>query len=106
MKTIIQQEILIMTGTSFISRQCLQKKEDNTQHYSEIEQLLEACWNGVLPQILPEIFKDPGKNKEMYMWNVKGNKASIEIDLAEAPSNLEKAFSIDPYAFTHVQVMN
>lgn len=106
MKTTLQQEILLITGTSFSSRQCWQKNGDNQQNYSETEQLLEACWNGILPEILPEICEIPGKNKKMYLWQIRENKSSIEIDLGETPDDIVKDFSIDPYAFLSVQLMN
>lgn len=106
MKTVLQQEILIMTGTSFSSRQCLQKKEGNSNVYSENEQIQEACWNGLLPSMLPEILEKPAADKKLYMWRIKENRSCVEIDLAEAPCDMEKVYSIDPYAFMEVQLMN
>jgi hypothetical protein len=106
MKTSVQQEILLMTGTSFASRQCWQKKEETGRDYSEKENLQEACWNGLLPRMLPEIFQPVDKPVKLYLWNIKENKSGIEIDLAENPGEMEKDFSIDPYAFMDVQLMN
>ena len=106
MKTTIQQEILLMTGTSFSSRQCLEKREDEHRSFSEKEYLQEACWDGLLPEILPEICGWALENKPLYLWHVKENKSSIEIDLADAPGEMEKIFSIDPYAFMSVKLMN
>lgn len=105
MQTIIQQEIILMTGTSFSSRQCWQKT-DNSQNYSETEHLLEACWNGLLPDMLPEICEQAGNHKKLYLWQIKENKSSIEIDLGEVPDEIEKEFSIDPYSILDVQLMN
>lgn len=106
MKTTIQQEILIITGTSFSSRQYLRKSEDARHCFSEKEHLQEACWDGLLPLMLPEICQWAFENKTLYLWHVKENKSSIEIDLAEAPGDMEKVYSIDPYAFMAVKLMN
>ncbi|HEY5464257.1 MAG TPA: hypothetical protein VIJ95_13435 [Hanamia sp.] len=106
MKATLQQEILIITGTSFLSRLSWQNIEDTNQIYSETEQLQEACWNGMLPEMLPEICLQFGEKEKLYLWNVKENKSSIEIDICDAPCAIEKDFSIDPYAFLSVQLMN
>lgn len=106
MKKIIQQEILLMTGTSFSSRQCWQKNEDGQKCLSEIELLQEACWNGLLKQMLPEICKHSDENKRLYLWQVKENKSCLEIELSELPEQFDKNFSIDPYSFMLLKLMN
>ncbi|MEO9020658.1 MAG: hypothetical protein ABI237_13565 [Ginsengibacter sp.] len=106
MKTTIQQEILIMMGTSFSSRQCLQKMEDNDLNYSETESLQESCWSGLLPAMLPEICQWAFQNKTLYLWQVKENRSAIEIDLSELPGVMEKDLSIDPHSFMEVKLMN
>lgn len=103
METTIQQEVLLMTGTSFSSRQCWQKIENNKDHLSETEQLQEACCNGLLPEMLPEIC---GNNKKLFLWKIHENKSCIEIELGEFPENMDKDFSIDPYSFIHFQKKN
>ncbi len=101
MNTTIQQEILLMTGTSFSSRQCWQKNEQ--EHLSESEQLQEACCNGLLPEMLPEICV---ANKKIFLWQINENKSCIEIELGKFPEIKEKYFSIDPYSFQPFQLLN
>lgn len=103
MKTAIQQEVLLMTGTSFSSRQCLQKKEGNQQCLSEAEQLCDACYNGLLPQMLPEVYSN---DPSIFLWKINENKSCIEIELGELPEIMEKHLSIDPYSFFFLQKMN
>lgn len=103
MITPLQQEILIMTGTSFSSRQCWQKNENSQDHLSEAEQLQEACCNGLLPEMLPEICEE---NKKIFLWKINENKSCIEIELGEFPEIVDKDFSIDPYSFIHFREMN
>lgn len=106
MSTTLHQEILLMTGTSFSSRQCLQKMEGDRQSFDESEQLQEACWNGQLSEMLPEICQLFAGDKILYLWQIKQNKSSLEIILGETPDEMEKEFSIDPYSFLSVQILN
>ena len=106
MATNLQQEILIMTGTSFSSNQCLVKLKNNNRIYTETEYLREACWDGQLARMLPEICQWAFENKELYIWQVKENKSAVQIDIAEAPGSMEKDLSIDPASFMEVKLMN
>jgi hypothetical protein len=104
METNLQQEILLMTGTNFTSRQCWQKNNSEKENFlSEPDELQDACWNGLLKEMLPEICE---KNKKLYLWQIKENKSCIDIELGELPSPLEAYFSIDPYTFLDVQSEN
>jgi hypothetical protein len=97
MKTSLQQEILLMTGTYFTSRQCWQKNNSENENLScESDQLQDACWNGLLKEMLPEICE---WNKNLYLWQIRENKSCLNIGLGELPSEVDKYFSIDPYTF-------
>ena len=51
-----QMEILILTGTTFSAGKFSDKNEAASKPgRTEKEILTEACWNGLLPEILPEI---------------------------------------------------
>jgi hypothetical protein len=94
-----QQEILLITGTSFSSRQCYQKEDEaNENQLTEKQQLEEACWNGLLEYLLPEIYLH-ADDKKLYLWQIKEAASFIEIELGEQPEEKENYFSIDPYSF-------
>lgn len=103
MEKIIQQEILLITGTKFSSRQCWQKIENNQEVPSEADQLQDACWNGLLKEMLPEIC---GSDKDIFLWEIRENRCGLEIELGELPSEVDSYYSIDPYSFLENQVMN
>lgn len=103
MEKIIQQEILLITGTKFSSRQCWQKIENNQDLASEADQLQDACWNGLLKEMLPEIC---GSDKDIFLWEIRENKCGLEIELGELPSEVDTYYSIDPYSFLENQLMN
>lgn len=102
--TSTQQEILLMTGTSFANRQS-QDKSDNekSRNLSEKERLEEACWNGLLKEMLPEVFTEIDKGKELYLWQIKEASSFIELELAEFPEEKDRYLSLDPYVFLSAQ---
>jgi hypothetical protein len=102
--TSTQQEILLMTGTSFANRQS-QDKSDNekSRNLSEKERLEEACWNGLLKEMLPEVFTEIDKEKELYLWQIKEASSFIELELAEFPEEKDRYLSLDPYVFLSAQ---
>jgi hypothetical protein len=100
-----QKEILLMTGTSFSSRNYTDKTgTDHTGALSERERLEEACWNGLLKEILPEIFNLT--DKKLYLWQIREADAFIELELGEAPPVKENQFSLDPYSFLQATPFN
>ena len=101
-----QLEILLMTGTTFSSRQCYEKDDANQKNLTEREQLEEACWNGLLPQMLPEIYELLGSDTKLYMWQIKEAGSFIEIELGDLPEEKEKFFSIDPYSFLPIKLLS
>ncbi len=56
--TSTQQEILLITGNRFAEREWAEKIGDDKNKLTPTEQLEEACWNGLLPDLLPELFEE------------------------------------------------
>jgi hypothetical protein len=100
-----QQEILLLTGTTFSSREWSEKDSNKENNLSDREQLEEACWNGMLPELLPEVYLQDEDHK-MFLWQIKECKSFIEIGLGETPDSVEARFSIDPYSFLHFQLLS
>ena len=99
----IQQEILLITGTTFSTKQFF--GNDGKDNLTQKEHLEEACWNGLLQEIIPEICEQPG-NKKLFLWQIKEGNSFIELDLGEVPEEKDDQFSIDPYSFMHLQVLS
>ncbi len=95
-----QQEILLMMGTSFSQRQLSDKRDpDCPRPLTEKELLEEACWNGLLKEMLPEICEEPDKGKKLYLWEVRETVSYLQLEFSQFPQTKEGYFSIDPYAF-------
>ena len=100
MKTIFtQQEILLITGTSFYKRELSKNNDTANQQGNDKDALEEACWNGLLYEMLPEIFKKLVDGKKMYLWKTTQASSFIDVELGEIPSDKDNYFSIDPYCF-------
>ena len=94
-----QQEILLLTGTNFTSRQWSAKDDATSANLSEEEKLEEACWNGLLPEMLPELCSQMNGKKKLYVWQIKEAASFLELELGEYPDEKDNYFSIDPYSF-------
>ncbi|MDQ6844505.1 MAG: hypothetical protein M3Z92_09160 [Bacteroidota bacterium] len=105
--TSTQQEILLVTGTSFSSREFCETSDGfNYNHLSEKEKLEVACWNGLLPVMLPEIFNQFSVSKKLYLWEIREGASFIELELGDIHLEFEKLYSIDPYSFLPLQIMS
>jgi hypothetical protein len=100
-------EVLLVTGTSFLSRDLCENGEPRRDNQASChEQLEEACWNGLLPTMLPEIFSAPGVSDRLYIWEIKAAAAFLQLDLGEAPVSVERRFSLIPQSFLSTRYYN
>jgi len=102
-----QMEILILTGTSFSASQLQDKNEAaGKPNLSEKEKLTEACWNGLLPAILPELCGQIPEGKKIFLWEIKEADAFIDLELGEYQEDKDNYFSVNPYMFIPAQPLN
>ena len=107
MKTIsTQQEILLLTGTRFSEREWAEKIVEDKNKLSAIEKLEDACWNGLLDEMLPELVQKTAEGKKLFMWHIRHCRSFLEIELSESSPIIEKEFSIDPYFFVPGILLN
>ena|ERR1043166_1466494 len=92
-----QQEILLMTDTSFAQRQWCEKDNEN-KNLTQQEQMEEACANGLMQELLPEVFDAPD-HKKLYLWQMRPGFSFLQLELGEYPLAFEKELSIDPHNF-------
>jgi len=95
-----QQEILLAFNSSFLSKIYVEKCNDGApDFFIEPEKIEEACWNGMLEEVLPEVFTETKQDRPIYIWEIRGYNSVMEIDLGEFPSGKDKYLCIDPYKF-------
>jgi len=96
----IQKEILLITGTSFTARQLVENCTPEEPSSSDDKaKLTEICWNGLLSEILPELYRQPDGGKKLFLWSILEGDSFLGLDLGESPQPKEGYFSIDPHFF-------
>ena len=107
MKNNSTQEVLLMTGTGFASRQYTERDlPDNAKNLPGNEKLKNACWNGLLKEMLPEIFLLNDPAAKLYLWQVREANQFFALEMSEYPTGVNKYWSVDPYRFMEVQEYN
>lgn len=92
----IRQEILLVTNTTFSKRQiCAKNDSGNGPVLPHRKQLEEACWKGLLDQLLPEIMERPFSAKRFFLWHIRKDTSFIQMEVKEFSVKMEKQFSID-----------
>ena len=92
----IQREVLLMMHTSFAKNQFYEDIAKPT--ISQEEKLEEACANGLMEELLPEVFKQTELHK-LYLWQVYPGFSFLQLELGEVPLPIEKEHSINPHNF-------
>lgn len=99
MEATVQQEILLMTNSNLSKRNLCEKNSGELgKHFSNIERLEQACWNGMLDDFLPGLLvKIEGKT--LFLWEIQTAMNFLHIDLCCEPGFSNREFSINPYFF-------
>jgi len=101
------QEILLIPGTSFFKRDWCEKEEkQHSKKLSHKEQLIQLCWNGVLPELLPEICATTPQNKPLTLWEINESAKLLDLRLGEFNETLNDGFSINPFVCILMAEMN
>ncbi len=98
-----QQEVLLVTGSRFVKRQYQEKDSaDTPKNLTQQEKLIDACWNGYLKEMLPEIFFMTWEAK-LFLWQMREAQHFLAMEMAEEPVDIDYHASIDPYCFMEKQ---
>ena len=102
-----QQEILLVTGSGFANRPYTEKdSSESAKNLSQQDKFKEACWNGLLKDILPEVFAMSKAKEKIFLWQMRESKHVLALELATGPCDIVLNASIDPYCFSDFIPMN
>ena len=91
------QEVLLNINTSFCKREYCERYENNyTKKLSPTEVLKNLCWDGLLPELLPEICTKVD-NKQLPLWELLETERLLHLRFGGYQEKLETAFSLNPY---------
>ncbi|MEO6455479.1 MAG: hypothetical protein ABIN97_15475 [Ginsengibacter sp.] len=102
----VQQEILLITGTKFSAREWAEKNIEDKNKLTATEYLEDACWNGMLDEMLPELIEKATDGKKLFLWHIRHCRSFLGIELSESSPSIDPEFSVDPYFFVRTQNMN
>jgi hypothetical protein len=98
-----QLEILLNTEAYLLAKDwCLKNDTGKPDTRTEKEKLEEAVWNGVLRDLIPELFD----SKDLTLWKVRNMGTCFELELSSYPAAADKYTSINPSLFLPVQEWN
>ena len=100
------QEILLLTNTTFARREWCVKNENKSGAASAIDQLEEACLSGMLEDLLPGIMERTASGRRLFLWHVIPYNSFLEIELCESPFHGDIELSINPYLFLNEMTSN
>ena len=90
-------ETLLNTDSVFFSNASFnfsKTREGKTLTYKE--QIVEACWNGELAEILPEAFC-LNDMPYLYLWNAKEYDATVVLESSNTLYNFNNGLSLNPH---------
>jgi hypothetical protein len=103
----MQQEILLLTSTSFARRQAYQDRDAvSPSNHTDKEQLEDACWKGMLQEMLPEITQKSADGRHLPLWQIRDAETFLELEMGESPEANENYFSIYPPNFLPTKCFN
>src|SRR5581483_12316885 len=102
-----QQEIILMANTTFAQTQfCEKDTPESNKNFNRTEQLENACWNGLLQELLPGVIEKSSEGKKLYLWQIRHGAFFLQIELCEHPQIIDENFSIDPQYFLQTVSLN
>lgn len=101
-----QKEILLVANSCFFSKNWLKKSETASErNFTQKEKIIDACWNGLVPEMLPEFF-DMESDKSLSLWEINDAGAFVDLVFCDCVQAKEKEFSVNPYLFMQVKEYN
>jgi len=106
-KLITGREILLLSGSRFFNRD-LYEKENNgySKKLSQKEMLIQFCWNGILNEMIPEIFEPLAGQKPLTLWEINEMEKLLYLRYGDPVEMIIDEWSIHPYVVSEMAVMN
>jgi hypothetical protein len=99
-----QREIVLAFNAGFLSKVYFEKCNAGSSDISiELEKIEETCWNGLLKEVLPEIFTMDIYARPLYIWTIRQYNSIMEIEMGEYLVGKDFYFCIDPYKLISVR---
>jgi DNA repair ATPase RecN len=102
-----QLEILLITDSCYLRRELKKKDARGIPNQISYMILLEkACCEGLLPDLLPELFEKAGQHDKQELMQTRQGKSFIDIEIGSFPRSRHCFFALDPYSFMEEKCLN
>ncbi|HRN80237.1 MAG TPA: hypothetical protein PLU07_06230 [Ferruginibacter sp.] len=107
-KHFVHQEILLRPSSDYFKKEwCeINPEKNKNKKLSDRERVLELIWNGVLPELLPEIYLLNEENRPLILWEIYETPQWLELNLGDTESFPLDRYSINPGAIAHFACLN
>lgn len=98
--TSTNQEILLLSNSSYFKRDWVDltgNKKD--KQLSQKEQLIMLCWNGMLKEMIPEIFQMKAGKKPLTLWEINESGNMLDLRFGDMDEEMNDEWSINPYVY-------
>ncbi len=96
-----------MPGASFFRKDwCEKNPKADQKKLSQKDQLIELCWNGVLPGILPEIAETAQNDMPLTLWEINETDNLLDLRFGDSNQSMNDEWSINPYIFLELAELN
>ncbi len=104
---ISNQEILLMQDTSFFKHDWCEKATNaRTKKLSQKDLVIQLCWDGMLPQLLPEINETLNGEKPLTLWELTETGNMLDLRLGDFNQSMNDEWSINPYVCMLTKIWN
>lgn len=101
-----QKEILLVANTAFFSPHLVKINPSKAQQlFTQREKLVDACWNGLANELLPECFNE-NADKNLSLWETRYTGAFICLHFWDGDQKAERGLALNPYIFMEAQEYN
>ena len=101
-----QKEILLVANARFFSKSWAKRKEVEIGNgFTQKEKLMDACWSGMMPEMLPECF-DTIADSALRIWGISDTNTFINLNFWDGEEPSEQEFAVNPYIFMEVKEFN
>lgn len=90
------QELLLNVNSSFCKREWCEKKDQQQKKLSTTERLKTLCWDGLLPDMLPEICLKEN-NRPLILWEMMGLNNILHLKMGGYSQRLNPVYALHPY---------
>lgn len=106
-KITTNQEILLQGNSKFFQKDwCELNNNKNDKKLSQKEQLIQLCWNGMLKEMIPEIFESEAGEKPLTLWEINESGNMLDLRYGDIDQSIDDEWSINPYVVMEFATMN